>query len=175
VQLGSQNSRLLLKHLLLLNVCHHTFAQFFVRKYLVRYIHDFLSHFLPLNIKVLLLIFYYLWHIISGGLEEGMQTLIWVPSLAVSCRYKYTVSCVECYCDITNKIICFWLHQFGISVTLNRQYFQKINYRNFFCACSLFRQPSGVMRSGDKIIDHSREASCWLTFKSYAFLNWLIW
>lgn len=112
------------------------------------------------TLQVLLSILYYLWHIISGGIEEGMQTLLWVPSSAVSCRYKYKVFCVEHSCDITNTIICVWLHQFGISAKLNRQYLQKTKYRNFFCAGSFFSQPSDVTRSGDKIIDHSREASC---------------
>ena len=173
VQLQIQNSRLILEHPLLLNVCHVTFAQFFVREYLFRYVHDQVSHFLPLNITssvidFVILMTHYQWRNRRRNADINMSALI-------SCKLSVHIYSlwVEYCCGITNTIICVWLHQFWISATLNRQYLQKTKYRNFFCAGSFFRQPSSVTRSGDKIIDHSREDSCWLIFKSYTFLTWL--
>jgi hypothetical protein len=91
VQLESQNSRFILKHPVLLNVCYHKFVQFFVTEYLVHYINDLVSHFLPLNITssvidFALLMTYYPWRNRTRNADINLSALI-------SCKLSVQVRC----------------------------------------------------------------------------------
>jgi hypothetical protein len=171
VKLESQNVSLTLKHPVLLNVCHHTFVQFFIIESLVRYINDTVSYFLPWNI--------------TGSVIDFM---LFRTQYQLRNRKRNTPICSmygQLYVVSTNI-----MHSAVTSLTYsysNGLCFTaapwKVGNIDFITLCmklhdavsparlSFFRQPSVSTRSGNKFIGHWGKFLFWHVYKIYEFSN----